>query len=142
MERNEITKLQELRKNIERDNIELNKLKNKKLLNYQMTQPGSPNLKELFVSGTPIFTDTFLQFVIRDEDIDADLEILSQKLKNEIEEYNDIIKYLARYDNLVLIEYLHYYEGWKWEKIDNYLHYGTDSSRTKYKRSLSALKKD
>lgn len=67
-----MSRIKELRKNLEKSLKELETARNKKILNYEMTQPGSPTLKTILISGSPLLTDTFLLYAIKDEDIDEE----------------------------------------------------------------------
>lgn len=129
--------IRDKRKQLELAIKDLNSIKNKKLLNYEMTQPGSPTLKEVFTSGSPVLNDTFLLYAIKDESLDEKYRKALAFYEYAKKEYDSEIEYLAKYDEIILIEFLKNELSWEWSKIDKYLHHQPDVSRHKYKRYLN-----
>lgn len=136
-----IPDLREIRNNIIKIQNRLNYLLNQKQINFERTQPGSPRLKEAIVDSSHNFVDTFALYMIKDEKLDDEIQELRDSYYNWIEYYNKEFKRLRNYDDLLMIEFLRNELHWKWEAIDEYLHYAYGSSRVKYDRHFKKNEK-
>lgn len=129
-----IPDLKEIRNTIIKIENRLNYLLNQKQINFERTQPGSPRLKEAIVDSSHNFVDTFALYMIKDEQLDDEIEELRDSYYNWIDYFTKEFKRLKNYDDLLIIEFLRNELHWKWDAIDEYLHYGYGSSRVKYDR--------
>lgn len=129
-------KIVDAKNRIEQINNELQYLKEKKLINFEKTQPSSPKLKEIVEgkSDSKVINDKYTHFIIKDENLD--IEIMSlEKEKNSLDRFilNEIER-LKKYDEIMLIEY--YREtGLSWKQIDRLLFKGDGYSRLKLYRA-------
>lgn len=131
-----IPDLKEIRNTIIKIENRLNYLLNQKQINFERTQPGSPKLKETIVDFSHNFVDTFALYMIKDEELDAEIEELRDSYYNWVDYYKKEVKRLTNYDDLLMIEFLRNELHWKWEQIDKYLNYGYDVSRHKYNKAF------
>lgn len=129
-----IPDLREIRNTIIKTENRLEYLLTQKQINFEKTQPGSPKLKEAIVDFSHNFVDTFAFYMIKDEELDAEIEELRDSLDNWKNYFKKEVKRLTNYDDLLMIEFLRNELHWKWDTIDEYLHYGYGSSRVKYDR--------
>lgn len=114
----------------------LNFLLEKKEINFERTQPGSPELKSVMVDTSRNIVDQFALYMIKDEELDKEIQDLRDNLLVWVKYYNEEIKRLGKYNDLLMIEFLKNELNWKWREIDNYLHYSEGGSRKKYYRYL------
>lgn len=115
---------------------ELNYLKEKKIINFEKTQPGSPKLKDIVEgkSNSKVINDKYIHFIIKDTDLDSEI-IALEKEKNSLDRFilNEIER-LKKYDETMLIEY--YREsGLSWKQIDRLLFKANGYSRVKLYRA-------
>lgn len=136
-----IPDLKEIRNTIVKIENRLNYLLNQKQINFERTQPGSPRLKEAIVDSSHNFVDTFALYMIKDEQLDDEIEELRDSYYNWIDYFTKEFKRLKNYDDLLIIEFLRNELHWKWEAIDNYLHCGFGVSRNKYDRHFKKNEK-
>ena len=129
-------KIVDAKNRIEQINNELQYLKEKKVINFEKTQPSSPKLKDIVEgkSDSKVINDKYTHFIIKDENLD--IEILSlEKEKNSLDRFilNEIER-LKKYDEIMLIEY--YREtGLSWKQIDRLLFKADGYSRVKLYRA-------
>lgn len=128
-----IPDLREIRNKVLEIDNRLNFLLEKKELNYQRTQPASPIMKAI-VSNSRSPIDKFALYMIRNEDLDDEIQELRDSYIVWLNYYNEEIKRLSKYNDLLMIEFLKNELNWKWNDIDKYLHYGEGGSRKKYQR--------
>ncbi len=106
----------------------------KKEINKLKIQPKAIQIKDIVVDSSHTNFDRYLDYVIKDEEIDTTLyEILSSILGYKQYIAKEIIS-MSKYDEIGYISYLKEEEGKSWKEIDKILHRGEDYSRTKYKR--------
>ena len=134
--------LKEIRNTLIQIQNRLNFLLNQKKINFERTQPGSPRFKEAIVSQSHNFVDTFALYMIKDEELDVEIQELRDQYYNWLEYYNKEVKRLSQYDDVLMIEFLKNELRWKWNAIDNYLGYAPDVSRHKYCKYLKNETKD
>lgn len=137
-----IPDLREIRNTILKIDNRLNFLLEKKEINFQKTQPGSPLLKSTMVDTSRNIVDKFALYMIRDEELDSEIQQLRDDLINWIKYYNEEIKRLYKYNDILIIEFLKNELNWKWIDIDRYLHYAEGGSRKKYSRYINNEKKN
>lgn len=130
----EIPNLKEIRNKVLEIDNRLNFLLEKKEINFSKTQPGSPLLKETMVDTSRNIVDKFALYMIRDEELDKEIQDLRDNLLVWIKYYNEEIKRLQKYDDYLMIEFLKNELLWKWRDIDKYLHYAEGSAKKKYYR--------
>jgi len=114
----------------------LNFLLEKKEINFEKTQPGSPLLKSVMVDTSRNIVDQFALYMIKDEELDKEIQDLRDNLLVWVKYYNEEVKRLGKYNDLLMIEFLKNELNWKWREIDDYLHYSEGGSRKKYYRYL------
>jgi len=114
----------------------LNFLLEKKEINFEKTQPGSPLLKSVMVDTSRNIVDQFALYMIKDEELDKEIQDLRDNLLVWVKYYNEEVKRLGKYNDLLMIEFLKNELDWKWREIDEYLHYSEGGSRKKYYRYL------
>ena len=136
-----IPDLREIRNTIIKTENRLDYLLTQKQINFEKTQPGSPKLKEAIVDFSHNFVDTFAFYMIKDEELDAEIEELRDSLDNWKNYFKKEVKRLTNYDDLLMIEFLRNELHWKWDRIDEYLHYAYGSSRVKYDRHFKNYEK-
>lgn len=106
----------------------------KKEINKLKIQPKAIQIKDIVVDSSHTNFDKYLDYVIKDEEIDTTLyEILSSILGYKQYIAKEIVN-MSKYDEIGYIAYLKEEEGKSWREIDKMLHHGEDYSRTKYKR--------
>lgn len=132
--------LKEIRNTLIQIQNRLNFLLNQKEINFERTQPCSPRFKEAIVSQSRNFVDTFALYMIKDEELDAEIQDLRDQYYNWLEYYNKEVKRLSQYDDVLMIEFLKNELHWKWYEIDRYLNYATDVSRHKYAKYFNEKK--
>ena len=132
----EIPNLKEIRNKVLEIDNRLNFLLDKKELNFEKTQPGSPILKTTMVDTSRNIVDKFALYMIKDAELDTEIQELRDNLLIWIKYYNEEIKRLQKYDDLLMIEFLKNELNWRWIEIDNYLHYSEGSSKKKYYRCI------
>lgn len=131
-----IPDLKEIRnKVLELDN-RLNFLLEKKEINFEKTQPGSPLLKSTMVDTSRNIVDKFALYMIKDEELDKEIQDLRDNLLIWIKYYNEEVKRLYKYNDLLMIEFLKNELNWKWREIDEYLHYSEGGSKKKFYRHI------
>ena len=122
---------------------ELEYLKEKKVIKFEKTQPGSPKLKDIVEgkSNSKMVNDKYTHFVIKDTDIDNEI-IALEKEKNSLDRFilNELER-LVKYDEIALMGY--YREiGKSWKDIDIILHRSKGYSRLKYFRAKKLITND
>lgn len=128
--------LKEIRKEILKIDNRLNFLLEKKELNFEKTQPGSPLLKTNVVDTSRNIVDKFYLYMVKDEELDSEIQDLRDQLIIWIKYYNEEVKRLYKYDDVLMIEFLKNELDWKWLEIDKYLHYSEGGSRQRYSRYI------
>jgi hypothetical protein len=131
---NNLPDLKEIRNRILEIYNRLNFLIEKKELNFQKTQPGSPLLKTTMVDTSRNIVDTFALYMIKDAEYDQEIQDLRDNLLVWVKYYNEEVKRLEKYDDLLMIEFLKNELNWKWKDIDAYLHYAEGGAKKKYYR--------
>jgi hypothetical protein len=131
-----IPDIREIRNKILEIDNRLNFLIEKKELNFEKTQPGSPLLKSTMVDTSRNIVDKFALYMIKDEEYDQEIQDLRDELLVWVKYYNEEVKRLNKYDDLLMIEFLKNELNWKWNEIDSYLHYSDGGTRKKYYRHL------
>lgn len=131
-----IPDLREIRNKILETDNRLNFLLEKKQINFERTQPGSPLLKSCIVDTSRNIVDKFALYMIKDEVLDKEIQDLRDNLIIWIKYYNEEVKRLSKYNDLLMIEFLKNELGWKWKEIDKYLHYSEGGSKKKYYRCM------
>jgi hypothetical protein len=131
-----IPDLKEIRNKVLEIDNRLNFLLEKKEINFQRTQPGSPLLKATMVDTSRSIVDKYALYMIKDEELDREIQDLRDNLLVWVKYYNEEIKRLQKYDDLLMIEFLKNELNWKWNDIDSYLHYSTGGARKKYYRHI------
>lgn len=136
-----IPSIKEIRNKILEIDNRLNFLLEKKEINFERTQPGSPLLKSTIVDTSRNIVDKFALYMIKDEELDREIQDLRDQLIIWIKYYNEEVKRLGKYNDLLMIEFLKNELNWKWREIDNYLHYAEGGSRKKYRRHINEIQK-
>lgn len=131
-----IPDLKEIRNKVLEIDNRLNFLLEKKEINFMKTQPGSPLLKETMVDTSRSIVDKFALYMIHDEELDKEIQDLRDNLLVWIKYYNEEVKRLHKYNDLLMIEFLKNELNWKWSEIDNYLHYSEGGTKKKYYRHI------
>ena len=131
---NNLPSLKEIRNKILEIDNKLNFDLEKKELNFEKTQPGSPLLKATMVDTSRSIVDKFALYMIRDEELDAEIQELRDNLLIWVKYYNEEVKRLQKYDDLLMIEFLKNELNWKWKEIDEYLHYAEGGAKKKFYR--------
>ena len=131
-----IPDLKEIRNTVLKIDNRLNLLLEKKELNFERTQPGSPLLKSCMVDTSRNIVDKFALYMVKDEQLDSEIQDLRDQLIIWIKYYNEEVKRLYKYDDVLMIEFLKNELNWKWLEIDNYLHYSEGGSRQRYNRYI------
>ena len=127
--------LKEIRNKVLEIDNRLTFLLEKKQINFEKTQPGSPLLKSTMVDTSRNIVDKFALYMVKDEELDKEIQDLRDNLVIWVKYYNEEVKRLGKYDDLLMIEFLKNELNWKWIEIDNYLHYSEGSSKKKYYRN-------
>ena len=120
---------------VEIDN-ELTYLKEKKIINFEKTQPSSPKLKDIVEGKTnsKVVNDKYTHFIINDVDLDNEI-IALEKEKIALDRFIlDEIERLKKYDEIMLIEYYRE-QGLSWKQIDKLLYKASGYSRLKLYRA-------
>jgi len=128
--------LKEIRNKVLEIDNRLNFLLEKKQLNFERTQPGSPLLKSTMVDTSRNIVDKFALYMIKDVELDKEIQELRDNLIVWIKYYNEEVKRLYKYDDLLMIEFLRNELKWKWKEIDEYLHYAEGSAQKKFYRGI------
>ena len=131
-----IPSLKEIRNKILEIDNRLNFLLEKKELNFEKTQPGSPLLKTTIVDTSRNIVDKFALYMIKDTELDKEIQELRDNLLVWVKYYNEEVKRWYKYNDLLMIEFLKNELNWKWNDIDKYLHYAPGGTRKKYGRHL------
>lgn len=131
-----IPSLKEIRNKVLEIDNRLNFLLEKKELNFERTQPGSPLLKTTIVDTSRSIVDKFALYMIKDTELDKEIQELRDNLLVWVKYYNEEIKRLYKYNDILMIEFLKNELNWKWSEIDKYLHYAPGGTRKKYGRHL------
>ena len=126
--------IRQAKNELEKLNNQLELYLEKKKINFERTQPKSTRLKEIVVSGSIQFNDPFINYVIKDVECDDKIYALKESILSYQKYIIKELKRLSKYDDMELIIYLKEELDWNWNKIDKYLNYAEDTSRTKYKR--------
>lgn len=120
---------------------ELSYLTEKKIINFEKTQPSSPKLKDIVEGKTnsKVVNDKYTHFIIKDTDLDNEIMAL-EKEKNSLDRFilNEIER-LKKYDEIMLIEYYRE-QGFSWKQIDRLLFKANGYSRIKLYRAKKKLK--
>ena len=115
---------------------ELSYLKEKKVINFEKTQPSSPKLKDIVEgkSNSKVVNDKYTHFIIKNDDLDNEI-IALEKEKNSLDRFilNEIER-LKKYDEIMLIEYYRE-QGLSWKQIDRLLYKASGYSRLKLYRA-------
>ena len=115
---------------------ELLYLTEKKIINFEKTQPSSPKLKDIVEgkSNSKVVSDKYTHFIIKDDDLDNEILAL-EKEKNSLDRFilNEIER-LKKYDEIMLIEYYRE-QGLSWKQIDRLLYKASGYSRLKLYRA-------
>ena len=115
---------------------ELSYLKEKKVINFEKTQPSSPKLKDIVEgkSNSKVVNDKYTHFIIKDDDLDNEI-IALEKEKNSLDRFilNEIER-LKKYDEIMLIEYYRE-QGLSWKQIDKLLYKSNGYARIKLYRA-------
>lgn len=120
---------------VEIDN-ELTYLKEKKIINFEKTQPSSPKLKDIVEGKTnsKVVNDKYTHFIINDIDLDKEI-IALEKEKIALDRFIlDEIERLKKYDEIMLIEYYRE-QGLSWKQIDKLLYKANGYARIKLYRA-------
>lgn len=131
-----IPDLKEIRNKVLEIDNRLNFLLEKKQINFENTQPGSPLLKETMVDTSRNIVDKFALYMIKDDELDKEIQELRDNLIIWIKYYNEEVKRLYKYNDILMIEFLKNELNWKWRDIDKYLHYSEGGTKKKYYRCL------
>lgn len=126
--------IREAKNEIKRLENQLDLYATKKNINFLKTQPGAVKLKDLVVDSSHTNIDSFLNYVIRDEENDDKIYGLLASIYSYKAYIAKEIKRISQDDEIGYIEYLKYEEKKSWREIDKILNRGEDYSRTKYKR--------
>ena len=113
---------------------ELDLYATKRNINFLKTQPGAVKLKELVVDSSHMNIDSFLNYVVRDEENDTKIYELLASIYSHKAYIAKEIQRLSEYDEIGYIEYLKYEEKKSWREIDKILNHGEDYSKVKYAR--------
>lgn len=129
-------KIVEAKNRINQIDNELAYLKEKKMINFEKTQPSTPKLKDIVEgkSNSKVVNDKYTHFIIKDIDLDNEI-IALEKEKNSLDRFilNEIER-LKKYDEIMLIQY--YREsGLSWKQIDRLLYKASGYSRLKLYRA-------
>lgn len=112
----------------------------KKEINKLKVQPKAIQIKDIVVDSSHTNLDNYLNYVIKDEEIDTTLyEILASILGYKQYIAKEIVN-MSKYDEIGYIAYLKEEEGKSWREIDKILHHSEDYSRLKYNRYKLAKK--
>ena len=115
---------------------ELLYLTEKKIINFEKTQPSSPKLKDIVEgkSNSKVVSDKYTHYIIKDDDLDNEI-IALEKEKNSLDRFilNEIER-LKKYDEIMLIEYYRE-QGLSWKQIDRLLYKASGYSRLKLYRA-------
>lgn len=115
---------------------ELLYLTEKKIINFEKTQPSSPKLKDIVEgkSNSKVVSDKYTHYIIKDDDLDNEIMAL-EKEKNSLDRFilNEIER-LKKYDEIMLIEYYRE-QGLSWKQIDRLLYKASGYSRLKLYRA-------
>lgn len=131
-----IPDLREIRNKVLEIDNRLNFLLEKKKINFEKTQPGSITLKGIMVDSSRSPIDKFALYMIKDEELDKEIQELRDNYLIWIKYYNEEVKRLGKYNDVLMIEFLKNELNWKWMDIDKYLHYSDGGSRKKYYRCI------
>lgn len=102
----------------------LETLNEKKAIYFNATQPGSPKLKEVSVSGSKVHNDSFLNYTAKIEDIDKEIEILKKEiyiLKKYLKKMEDSLRSMKGILEKIFV--LKYIEGLDVRRISYKLNY-------------------
>lgn len=113
---------------------ELDLYATKKKINFEKTQPSAIKIKEIVVDSSHTNIDSFLNYVLRDEEYDTKIYSLIANIYAYKRYIAEELKRISQYDEISYIEYLKYEENKSWREIDQILHHGDDYSRVKYYR--------
>lgn len=123
--KNEIAKLEH----------ELDVYATRRNINLLRTQPKAMQIKDIVVDSSHTNFDSFLNYVIRDEEYDTKIYGLLASIYSYKSYIAKEIQRLSEYDEIGYIRYLKEEEKKSWREIDKILNRGEDYSRTKYKRA-------
>lgn len=128
--------LKEIKNKVTETENRLNFLLEKKRINFEKTQPGSPSFKSTMVDASRNLIDKFALYMIRDEDLDQDIQNTRDEYYAWVKYFNEEVKRLYNYEDVLLIEFYRNEFKFSWNQIDKMLHYSEGSSRKKYYRHI------
>ena len=120
---------------------ELDVYATKRNINLLKTQPKAMQIKDIVVDSSHTNFDSFLNYVIRDEEYDTKIYGLLASIYSYKSYIAKEIQRLSEYDEIGYIRYLKEEEKKSWREIDRLLHHSEDYSRVKYNRWKNAQKK-
>lgn len=126
--------IREAKNEIEQLEHELDVYATKRNINLLKTQPRAMQIKNIVVDSSHTNFDSFLNYVIRDEEYDTKIYGLLASIYSYKSYIAKEIQRLAKYDEIGYIRYLKEEEGKTWKEIDKMLHHGEGYSRVKYSR--------
>lgn len=112
----------------------------KRNVNFLKTQPSAINPQDIVVDSTHTNFDSFLNYVVRDEEYDTKIYGLLASMYS----YQSFIakekERMSKNDEIGYIVYLREEEKKSWREIDKILHHGENYSKVKYARYKSKNK--
>ena len=132
--------IREAKNEIKRLENQLDLYATKKNINFLKTQPGAVKLKDLVVDSSHTNIDSFLNYVIRDEENDDKIYGLLASIYSYKAYVAKEIERISKYDEIAYIGYLKYDEKKSWREIDKILHHSEGYSKVKYMRYKKGVK--
>ena len=114
--------IREAKNEIKQLEHELDIYATKRNINLLKTQPKAMQIKDIVVDSSHTNFDSFLNYVIRDEEYDTKIYSLLASIYSWKSYIAKEIQRLSEYDEAGYIRYLKYEEGKSWKEIDKLLH--------------------
>jgi len=109
-------------------------------INFLKTQPGAVKPKDVVVDASHTNFDTFLNYVMRDEEYDTKIYGLLAAMYSYKAYIAKEKERMSKNDEISYIIYLREEERKSWREIDKILHHGENYSKVKYARYKSKNK--
>ena len=134
--------IKEAKNEVERLENELEVYCTQRNINFLKTQPGAVKPKDIVVDSTRTNFDSFLNYVVRDEEYDTKIYGLLASMYSYKSYIAKEKERMSKNDEISYIRYLKEEEKKSWREIDQMLHHSEDYSRLKYNRYKKMTRKN
>lgn len=134
--------IKEVKNEIKHLENELDLYATQRNINFLKTQPGAIKIKEIVVDSTHTNIDSFLNYVVKDEEYDSKIYGLLSSLYSYKSYIAKELKRMCEHDEIGYIRYLKEDEKKSWREIDKILHHGEGYSKLKYQRYKKMARKN